>query len=92
MILMVKIGKKDKWFILGVVPGNANRHKAVKGLYNKNVCLIRISRHCRKLAGSVAGTVPLFSFKEELILSVDPSLNDHEFIYFNAARLIGLSN
>ena len=40
-----------------------------------------------QLAGSVAGTVLPFSFNSELILIVDPSLREHDFIYFNAVRL-----
>ena len=88
MILMVKIGKKDKRYVLGVVPGNAKIDmNAVKGLFRGTFVSFASQDIAEKLAGSVAGTVLPFSFNRELILIVDPSLQEHEFIYFNAARL-----
>lgn len=88
MILMVKIGKKDKRFILGVVPGDAKINtNAVRDLFRGTYVSFASQDIAEKLAGSVAGTVLPFSFNSELILIVDPSLRDHEFIYFNAARL-----
>ncbi len=40
-----------------------------------------------QLAGSVTGTVLPFSFNPQLELLVDPSLLEHNELYFNAARL-----
>lgn len=88
MILMVKIGKKDKQFVLGVVPGNARIDlNAVKALFSGTYISFASPDIAERLAGSVAGTVLPFSFDPELILIVDPSLRENEFIYFNAARL-----
>src|SRR5437762_3608150 len=88
MILMVKIGKKDKRFVLGVVPGNAKINlNAVKELFHGTFVSFASQDIAEKLAESVAGTVLPFSFNQELILIVDPLLREHEFIYFNAARL-----
>jgi Ala-tRNA(Pro) deacylase len=88
MILMVKIGKKDKIFVLGVVPGDARINlNTVKALFQGSYISFASQDIAEKLAGSVAGTVLPFSFNKEMVLVVDPSLKDHEFIYFNAARL-----
>lgn len=88
MILMVKIGKKDKRFVLGVVPGDARVNmNAVRDLFRGTFVSFASQDIAEKLAGSVAGTVLPFSFNQELLLIVDPSLRDHENIYFNAARL-----
>ncbi|MFY9484078.1 MAG: YbaK/EbsC family protein [Patescibacteria group bacterium] len=88
MILMVKIGKKDKKFVLGVIPGNARiSFNAVKALFGGTYISFASPDIAERLAGSVAGTVLPFSFDPELILIVDPSLRKNEFIYFNAARL-----
>ena len=88
MILMVKIGKKDKRFVLGVVPGNAKINlNAVKELYHGSYISFASSDMAERLAGSIAGTVLPFTFSPELSLIVDPSLRDNELIYFNAARL-----
>jgi Ala-tRNA(Pro) deacylase len=88
MILMVKIGKKDKRFVLAVVPGYARVDlNAVKALFHGTFVSFASQPIAEELAGSVAGTVLPFSFNPNLILIVDPSLEEHEFIYFNAARL-----
>lgn len=88
MIVMIKIGKKDKRYILGVVPGNLRIDmNAIKSLYNGTFVSFAAQDAAEALAGSVAGTVLPFSFNEKLILIVDPLLKDSEFIYFNAARL-----
>jgi Ala-tRNA(Pro) deacylase len=88
MIVMVKIGKKDKQFVLAVVPGDARVNlNAVKALYQGTYVSFASQDIAEKLAGSVAGTVLPFSFSKELVLIVDPALKESEFIYFNAARL-----
>jgi Ala-tRNA(Pro) deacylase len=88
MILMVKIGKKDKRFILSVVPGHARVNlNAVKALFDGTYISFASQDIAESLAGCVAGTVLPFSFSKELLLIVDPSLKDSEVIYFNAARL-----
>lgn len=88
IILMVKIGEKDKQFVLGVVPGDARVNlNAVKALFQGTYVSFASQDIAEKLAGSVAGTVLPFSFSKELVVIVDPTLKENEFIYFNAARL-----
>ncbi len=88
IIMIVKIGKKDKVFVLGVVPGDARvTLNTVKALFQGSYISFASQDIAEKLAGSIAGTVLLFPFSKELILIVDPSLRENEFLYFNAARL-----
>jgi Ala-tRNA(Pro) deacylase len=88
MIVMVKIGKKDKQFVLAVIPGDARVNlNAVKALFQGTYVSFASQDIAEKLAESVAGTVLPFSFSKELVLIVDPSLKENELIYFNAARL-----
>lgn len=88
MILMVKIGKKNKKFVLAVVPGNAQVDlNAIKVLFEGAYISFASQDIAEELAGTVAGTVLPFSFNPELELIVDPSLREHEYIYFNAAKL-----
>jgi Ala-tRNA(Pro) deacylase len=87
MVVRVKIGKKDRRYILAVVPGDARINFNAVGDLFRGQAMMAAQDIAEKLAGSVAGTVLPFSFNDELILIVDPSLKDHEFIYFNAARL-----
>lgn len=88
IVMMVKIGKKEKKFVLGVVPGDANMDlDAVKALFQGTYISFATKEIAEKLAGSVAGTVLPFSFNPELELIVDPTLLKNEEIFFNAARL-----
>ncbi len=88
IIMMVKIGKKDKRFVLGVVPGDARVNlNTVKALFDGTYISFASQDIAEQLAGCVAGTVLPFSFNKDLILIVDPALKGSEFLYFNAARL-----
>jgi Ala-tRNA(Pro) deacylase len=88
IVLMVKIGKKITKYVLAVVPGDARVDlQAVKAQMQGTYVAFASSEIAERLAGSVAGTILPFSFNPELELVVDPSLLEHDVIYFNAARL-----
>jgi prolyl-tRNA editing enzyme YbaK/EbsC (Cys-tRNA(Pro) deacylase) len=85
---MVKLGKKDKQYVLAVIPGDAKLDmNAVKALYGGSYASFAPQDVTEQLAGSAIGTVLPFSFNEQLPLVVDPSLLEHDELYFNAARL-----
>ena len=89
IILIVKIGKKTSRFVLAVVPGDARVDTSkVKSLFNgATYAGFAAADVAERLAGSVAGTVLPFSFHSDLILIADPSITEHEELFFNAARL-----
>jgi len=88
IILLVKLGKKDKRYVLAVVPGDAKLNTgAIKALYKADYVGFAAAEIAEGLAGSVAGTVLPFSFNPDLELIADPSLLAHDEIYFNAAKL-----
>jgi Ala-tRNA(Pro) deacylase len=88
IVIMVKLSKKEKKYVLGVVPGDAKIDlNAIKELFDGKYVSFADADIAEKLAGSVSGTVLPFSFNSELELIVDPSLKGIEEIYFNAARL-----
>ena len=88
IILMVKLGKKVTSYVLAVVPGDARVDlQAVKVLMRGTYVVFASTDIAEQLAGSVAGTILPFSFRPELEVIVDPSLLEHDEIYFNAARL-----
>ncbi|POX56837.1 hypothetical protein C3489_03355 [Streptomyces sp. Ru71] len=88
IIVMVKIGKKEKRFALVVVPGDKRVDvAAVKALYGGTYASFATPEIAEELAGSASGTILPFSFDERLELIVDPALLTHPEFYFNAARL-----
>ncbi|MFC7923842.1 YbaK/EbsC family protein [Streptomyces cinereoruber] len=88
IIAMVKIGKKEKRFVLAVVPGDRRIDlAAVKALYGGTYVSFASPEIAEDLAGSPSGTILPFAFDERLELIVDPDLLVHPELYFNAARL-----
>jgi Ala-tRNA(Pro) deacylase len=88
MIVMVKIGKKDKEYVLCVIPGDAKVDmNAVKDLFKGTYVSFASSEAAEKYAGSVSGTILPFSFHPKLHLIADPKIKESAELFFNAARL-----
>jgi Ala-tRNA(Pro) deacylase len=88
IVVMVKLGKKSKRYVLAVVAGDARLDLgALKRLLGGTYAAFASQEIAERLAGSVSGTVLPFAFDPELTLIVDPGLLEHEEIFFNAARL-----
>ncbi len=88
IVMMIKKGKKEKKYVLGVVPGDAKMDlNAVKQLFGGSYASFADQNIAEELSGCVAGTILPFTFNSELELIVDPQLLKHEEIFFNAARL-----
>lgn len=88
IVLMVKIGKRTTRFVLAVVPGDARVDlAAVKRLLQGTYVAFASTEVAERLAGSATGTILPFTFDSQLELIVDPTLLEHDEIYFNAARL-----
>lgn len=88
VLVMVKLGKKAKRFVLAVVPGDRRVDLAgIKQLYGGTYVSFASRDIAEELAGSVSGTILPFALDPSLELIVDPGLLEAEEIYFNAARL-----
>ncbi|GAA2453267.1 YbaK/prolyl-tRNA synthetase associated domain-containing protein [Actinomadura vinacea] len=88
LIVMVKAGKKERRYVLAVVPGDARLDlQAVKGLVGGSYAGFAAKEKAEALAGSVSGTVLPFAFHPELELVVDPVLLEAPELFFNAGRL-----
>ncbi|GAB3420182.1 YbaK/EbsC family protein [Flindersiella endophytica] len=88
VIVMVKLGKKNKQFVLAVVPGDRRVDlDGIKRLYDGTYVSFASRDIAERLAGSVSGTILPFALDPSLDLIVDPGLFESEEIYFNAARL-----
>lgn len=88
IIVMVKLDKKTKRHLLGVVPGDRRVDlAAVKELLGASYVGFASRDVAERLSGSVSGTILPFSFHPDLELVVDPGLLENPEIFFNAARL-----
>jgi Ala-tRNA(Pro) deacylase len=88
IVVMVKLDKKTKRYVLAVVPGDRRVDlDALKRLVGGTYAGFATPEVAERLAGSVSGTILPLSFDPALEPVVDPALLEHEEIFFNAARL-----
>ena len=88
IIAMIKIGKKTTHFVLAVVPGDARVNlDAIKALKGGTYAGFAPPDRAEEMAASVVGTVLPFATDPRLELIADPAIQQHQEIFFNAARL-----
>jgi len=88
IVVMIKLSKKEKRYVVAVVPGDARLDlNKLKALFKGEYVGFAAQEIAEQLTGCVAGTILPFSFNPELAVVVDPSLLAHDEIFFNAARL-----
>jgi Ala-tRNA(Pro) deacylase len=88
IVIMVKVGRKETRYVLGVVPGDARVNlDSVKKLFRGTYVAFASPQIAESLAGSGTGSILPFSFHDRLELIVDPSLLHNRELYFNMGRL-----
>ncbi|MFI9205227.1 YbaK/EbsC family protein [Streptomyces sp. NPDC053048] len=88
IVVMVKLGKKTKRYVLAVVAGHQRVDlAAIKALLGGSYAGFASQDVAERLSGCESGTILPFSFDPELELVVDPALLEQSEFFFNAARL-----
>lgn len=86
-VVMVKISKNEKVYVLAVVPGDRETDfGAIKAMRGGSYAGHAHPDIARRLSGCVSGTEVPFSWDPELVVVVDPLVYDHDEIYFHAGR------
>ena len=89
MVVMARLNKKDRKYILAVFPGNQSLDmNAIKNYSHAldGVMLAPIDR-AKTLTGCEMGAVPPFTFNQDLQLVADPSIKLNKEVVFNAGVL-----
>lgn len=88
LMLIVKLDRKTKKYVLAVVPGNRKVDlDLVRALYRARYAGFCDTPTTEQLAHAVTGTVLPFAVDPDVELLVDPGVLDQPRLYFNAARL-----
>ena len=88
MVVQVRYGKKDNRYYLANVPGDCRvDFEAIRSVLDADSVAFAPRARAESLAGCVIGSIPPFSFNEELIVLADPAIRDNEEVVFNAGRL-----
>jgi Ala-tRNA(Pro) deacylase len=88
MVVQVRFGKKDNRYYLANVPGDRRvDFEAIRSGLEADSAAFAPRAKAEALAGCVTGSIPPFSFNEELIVLADPAIQNNEEVVFNAGRL-----
>ena len=88
MVVQVRYGKKDNRYYLANVPGDCRiDFEAIRAAFEADSAAFAPRAKAEALAGCVIGSIPPFSFNDELIVLADPRIQQNEEVVFNAGRL-----
>ena len=88
MVVQVRFGKKDNRYYLANVPGDCRvDFEAIRLAFDADSAAFAQRLKAEALAGCVIGSIPPFSFNDELIVLADPGIQQNEEVVFNAGRL-----
>ena len=88
MVLQVRLTRKENIYCLANIPGDCRvDFEGVKAFYQADSVAFAKREKAEELTGCVIGSIPPFSFSEELQLLADPLIEQNEEVVFNAGRL-----
>lgn len=88
MVLQVRLNRKENIYCLANVPGDCRvDFDGVKSYFKADSVAFARREKAEELTGCVIGSIPPFSFNEQLQLLADPLIQENEEVAFNAGRL-----
>jgi Ala-tRNA(Pro) deacylase len=88
MVLQVRLTRKENIYCLANVPGNCRIDlDGVTKYFNAESVAFAKREKAQELTGCVIGSIPPFSFNEQLQLLADPLIQENDEVVFNAGRL-----
>jgi Ala-tRNA(Pro) deacylase len=88
IVVQVRLNKKENTYCLANVPGDCRVDLAgIKVHFNATGIGIAGREKAEQLTGCTIGSIPPFSFNDQLILLADPLIRENEEVVFNAGRL-----
>ena len=88
MVLQVRLTRKENIYCLANIPGDCRvDFDGVKDYYQADSVAFAKREKAEELTGCVIGSIPPFSFSDELQLLADPLIRQNEEVVFNAGRL-----
>lgn len=88
MVLQVRLTRKDNIYCLANVPGDCRvDFDGVKAYFQADSVAFAKREKAEELTGCVIGSIPPFSFSDDLQLLADPLIQQNEEVVFNAGRL-----
>jgi Ala-tRNA(Pro) deacylase len=88
MVLQVRLSKKENIYCLANIPGDCRvDFNGVKQYYKADSVAFAQRGKAQEITGCVIGSIPPFSFNDQLQLLADPLIQENDEVMFNAGRL-----
>ena len=88
MVVQVRMGKKENLYALANIPGDCRvDFNGIKSHFGADSVAMAPREKAEALTGCVIGSIPPFSFNDQLILLADPMIKENEEVVFNAGSL-----
>ena len=88
IVVMIRFGKKEARYVLANVPGHCRLDlNGIRDLYGGTQSAFAPREKAEELSGCVIGSIPPFSFNDQLEVLADPLIQENEEVVFNAGRL-----
>lgn len=88
IVVQVRFGKKENRYYLANVPGDCRVDlNGMKSLFDADGAAFAPREKAEQLTECVIGSIPPFSFSDQLIVLADPLIFENEEVVFNAGRL-----
>ena len=88
IVIQVRQKKKETIYCLANVPGDCRiDFDGIKRHFNADSVAFASREKAQELTGCVIGSIPPFSFNDQLLVLADPLIQENEEVVFNAGRL-----
>jgi Ala-tRNA(Pro) deacylase len=88
IVVQVRLSKKENIYCLANVPGDCRVDlDGIKAHFNATSIAIAAREKAEQLTGCVIGSIPPFSFNDQLSILADPLIRENQEVVFNAGRL-----
>jgi len=88
IVVQVRMNKKENIYCLANVPGDCRVDlDGIKAHFQALSTAIAAREKAEQLTGCVIGSIPPFSFNDQLVCLADPLIRENEEVVFNAGRL-----
>jgi Ala-tRNA(Pro) deacylase len=88
LVVQVRLNKKENRYCLANVPGDCRVDlESIRAHFNAAGIAVAPREKAEALSGCTVGSIPPFSFNQQLTVLADPLIRDNEEVVFNAGRL-----
>jgi Ala-tRNA(Pro) deacylase len=88
IVIQVRLSRKENIYCLANVPGDCRiDFDGIKRHFEADSVAFASREKAQELTGCVIGSIPPFSFNDQLLVLADPLIQENEEVVFNAGRL-----